>query len=215
MTVPIHTDRVNDKTSATAQSALGSQGKAEGDVLERTLDALREIILGPGTGPTVAYAETLGGNTWHKQELRDPFQHNLKQLNDSISDLIDTPGSAPSITVLAGKSAGEIRFLAQDDGESGKAYRYALRELIPFALLDVGYELHNVDGKLDLYSAGTGVGATSKWIDARASFLEAYSRYRTANGELSPSQIGGYFEDQRLGVRIGSALGSYIYLIRS
>src|SRR5690606_15950070 len=57
------------------------------------------------------------------------------------------------------------------------AWRYALRELNPFAVGEVDYEHHNQDGSLNLYDEQTGEGMTESWIADRAKALAAYSVY--------------------------------------
>ncbi len=189
-------------SSALARGTFGTQGVAEGDVLERALDALREIVLGPGTAP-VNYAATLPGNTWHLESLRSPFHDNLRAVNDRIAALSNEPLFSSRLVVLAGKSADELQSLAESAGGDGAAYRYALRKLNPFAVLGFGYDPHNAGGQLDLYDPDTGNGVSASWIEARAAFLRAYSDYRISNGRLSQQAIGGYFEDQALQIQIG------------
>ncbi|HET7629819.1 MAG TPA: hypothetical protein VFK03_00430, partial [Candidatus Saccharimonadales bacterium] len=76
------------------------------------------------------------------------------------------------------------------DGIDAMAYRYAIRELNPFVVLgDNGiYDLHNVDGSLDLYDGGLGVGMTAEYIKARAELLNWKSQSFTNNGETLRSK---------------------------
>lgn len=190
-------------SSAGARSTFGTQGLAEGDVLERALDAVREIVFGPGTTPTVSYDETLTGNTWHEDRFRVPFQDNLKALNGKITELTFDQSFAPRIEVLADKGAEELQMLAETPGIGGDGYRYALRKLNPFALVDFPYGAHDANGELDLYDAESGTGMTDAWLEARAKFLETYTDFRITNGRLSQQAIGGFFEDRAMNVSLG------------
>ncbi len=69
-------------SNAKMQTGGGSnnQGKAEGDTLEKTLDALRKIVQGPSITKTPANME---GGTWADISARNVFDNNLKALTDS------------------------------------------------------------------------------------------------------------------------------------
>lgn len=58
------------------------------------------------------------------------------------------------------------------------AWRYSLREMIPFVLQDGDYDSLNVDGSLDLYNPETGEGVlTDNYLRDRAQALAAYIQY--------------------------------------
>jgi len=192
-------------SSARKETLFLTQGKAEGDVLERALDALAKLVLGPGTGPTLPdYATTLEGNTWHLDILRAPFHERLAAVNARIAQLRAEPGFAVEIRSLAGLSDGEIEALASDTGPSGEAYRYALRELNPFAAIGFGYGAHNADGSLDLYDPDTGGGMSEDWIAARAGMLAARIRYNEHDGGTL-AVVNARYEDARLDAAFGPA----------
>jgi hypothetical protein len=68
-------------SNAAVSTALGTQGKAEGDTLERVLDAMRKLVLGPTFDPMLdqdQMLEVLEGNTWHDNAYRSPFQERLR-----------------------------------------------------------------------------------------------------------------------------------------
>ena len=69
-------------SDAKQQSTLGGQGKAEGDVLENVLDALRRTLMGPSVTPTPA---RMTGGTWANIDDRNVFYNNLKALTDSTA----------------------------------------------------------------------------------------------------------------------------------
>jgi len=113
-------------------------------------------------------------------------------------------GSTLQAVSLVNKSAPQVAALAQSDA----GYRYALRELIPFTITGIDYSRFNANGELDLYNPSTDKGLTDRWLESRAKFLDTLIRYNTADGNLSPADIGGYYEDQRLGIKFGSSQGT-------
>ena len=155
-------------SSASASSGIFTQGKAEGDVLERALDALRKLFQGPGQLPVVDYQSTLAGNTWHAAELRVPYESAIASLRTAIASA-QGPRTYLSLTQ---SSASEL--ITRGQAANGVAYRYALKELNPFAILgpDALYALHNAS-ELNLYdptSTDRG-GMTGEYIADRAPFL--------------------------------------------
>ncbi len=131
--------------------------------LERALDSLRHLFKDPQASIPLP---TATGN-------REQFYANLKILQDRVAAY----NGALTIDSLATTSATILAGLAQ--GSEAIAYRYALKELNPFAVTgDHGlYAQHNTgvhDGKLDLYNAETGLGAlTENWITDRSALLFA------------------------------------------
>lgn len=169
-------------SNAKASSIIGTQGMAEGDTLERTLDAYRDLILGPGQEPTLDYEQVLAGNTWYLDEFRKPFQDNLAELNGAIDQLAEE--NEFEIESLVDMDAADLAAIALDPDET--AYRYALREFNPFVVVGESadqaiYGAHNAEGQLDLYDATNGAHAlTGEWIADRAEFL-AWKTYRNIN----------------------------------
>ena len=77
-----------------------------------------------------------------------------------------------TVALLPGQSAEGIAARASGKDDVGLAYRYALRELNPFALIGADYSAHNSDGSLDLYDEATGKGAMSEaYLQDRAVML--------------------------------------------
>lgn len=111
---------------------------------------------------------------------------------------------------LVDRSADALRNLAVDGDLDATAYRYALKALDPFAVVGDAslYASHNENGALDLYDPLTGRGLTDEWLESRARFLSTVVAYNLVDGELSPAEIGAYFEDQQSDLRIGSAEGA-------
>ena len=158
-----------------ASFAFLTQGAAEGDTLERTLDAFRDLLIGPAQAQTVSYQATLPGNTWHLQALREPFHLNLDALDARISELVSIPGAQYSIRSLSTLPSVNIEGLAKLADDAGLGVRYSLRALNPFAV-DGAFTLygpHNAQGVLDLHSTSdaTPSGMTNAYIADRAAML--------------------------------------------
>jgi trimeric autotransporter adhesin len=90
-----------------AQSSSGSQGKAEGDTVERVLDAVRRLVKGPNVDKTPA---NLDGGTW-----ANPTDRRV------LHETLNTLGASPEFTALQGhvhiraSNAIELTTLAQTD----------------------------------------------------------------------------------------------------
>ena len=168
----------NTAAQTVRSSGPDGQGKAEGDTLERMLDALRKLVLGPAIEPTLnedQMRQVLLGNTWHDATLRTKFQNNLKDLRDYINTYVannSAPFTIDNLTTIGSKQLAAIAASSE-----AIAYRYALQELNPFAVLgDTAaadfYQPKNMSGKLDLYNATDRTGTmTTQWITDRAAFL--------------------------------------------
>ncbi len=164
-------------SGARSEEKTGTQGKAEGDTLEKMLDALRAIVFGPGQIATLTednMRKVLEGNTWADAALRAAFQSNVKTLQEQVVSLTAQGGSF-QFDSLVTTPAETIKNLALTPDIL--AYRHALKELNPFALVGESanaklYSWHNIKGELDLYNPADRTGAlTGEWITDRASFL--------------------------------------------
>jgi Ca2+-binding RTX toxin-like protein len=182
-------------SNSSKTTAPFTQGKAEGDTLESTLDALRMLLGETDPRQTVSpYEALLPGNTWHLQAFRVAFHERLDSLNARIRNLTSVPDSQYSIDALAPLSAAGISGLAGLNDDTGKAYRYALRELNPFAVVAASglYDAHNSQGALDLYNAAgnTPAGMTREYLVDRAAMLSWLMFRNTANaGDVFASQV--------------------------
>jgi Ca2+-binding RTX toxin-like protein len=151
-------------SNAKAKIVSGADGTAEGDTLEKTLDSIRLLFLGPTASTTLS---DLNGNTWHKVDpLRNSFYSNLNALS----------GNA-----LFKSSSGQISFKPIGESDDTKAlaqadiaYRYALKELNPYAATGAAtlYSQFGRDKDLLLYDESTGQGRlTDEWLMDRSKFL--------------------------------------------
>src|SRR5262249_41464194 len=158
---------------------------AEKDSLEKTLFALRSAF--DGTATEVDSDGKPGG--FGKIENRQSYYEELGRLPQEGSYRIE---------VLAGKSPAELAALAKRNDDTGLAVRYALTQLDPFAVVGGNYSPERFpDGTLDRFNASFETGLTDKWIDARAKFLDVFTRYNIADGDLPESRIDGYYEDKQ------------------
>jgi Ca2+-binding RTX toxin-like protein len=91
--------------------------------------------------------------------------------------------------MLADKSAVGIAGLAREGDIDAIAYRFALKELNPFAIVGFDYAVHNQNGELDLLDPETGEGQLSEqWLTDRAKFLAEVLTYNTNDGETSTTR---------------------------
>jgi Ca2+-binding RTX toxin-like protein len=128
-----------------------SSGEAETQTNERAIEKL-SAALGIGISPITTdtqLKDALGGLRIH---LNSHANIRLENLTKSTpAELLD--GALP-------------------DAPQGLAYRYALQELNPFAVLGIDYASHNPNGELDLHDPATGQGAlTPGWLADRAKLL--------------------------------------------
>lgn len=134
---------------------------AEGDGLERVLDALGELLYGEAWQPT-SYSRALGA--YGDLALRNQFYENVKRVKDGLA------GQAGTVQSLIGMDASELLSRAKSD----PAYRYALAHLDPFVVTGniTLYEAHSADLAPFNPADGTGV-VTEQYLADRAQFLEA------------------------------------------
>ncbi|MEZ5614543.1 MAG: calcium-binding protein [Rhodocyclaceae bacterium] len=87
---------------------------------------------------------------------------------------------------LANKSADGLVGLAKDGDIDALAYRYALKELNPFAILGLDYSRFNANGELKLYDKATGQGElTDEYLADRAAFLAWKNRLAQEDADAS------------------------------
>lgn len=92
---------------------------------------------------------------------------------DQIKQVLPTDGSLHLIS-LANVDTSNIAAIisaAEQNDATGLAYRYALKEMNPFAVVGVDYSQHNQNHQIDLYDPATGQGLTDHWLEDRAAML--------------------------------------------
>ena len=175
---------------------------AEGDTLEKTLDALRKVFLGNVSSTPFGRQPGDFGNLGN----RDAFYQNIQQVTGALT------GVSYRIDSLVGQSTSTMRTIALQDGPDdalGIAYRYALKELNPFVLRGTDrnttqalYSRHNETGELSLLDPDTGEGTlTSQYLEDRAAFLLKKIEVDSNSSSL-PSLT--HFKDLELAYELGS-----------
>ncbi|WP_310739930.1 calcium-binding protein [Inhella proteolytica] len=145
-------------SNSKANGVAGEQGTAEGDSLERLLDATRLVFQGPASLATPT-ASTLDGNTWHRMDLRQSFENNIRGLEQMVS------GLAGLVTV---KLSGQDMKASIDF--SAMVSLYALSPVV-FSPSDNGATA--LDGLL-----------STSWGSLRAAWEEDYQRAASTPAEL-------------------------------
>lgn len=158
--------QIRDAAPGAALAALNplfeaSSAQAESS-LEFMVDALVNLF-GLDFPPLVGSRNSNREEFYRRIVSLQAVTKNLSETNRGMHVDVLT---APSIT------ADSLAFLAS--GSTAFAYRYALKELNPFAIIgdNALYGPHNINGELDLYYpiAKTG-NITSDWLTDRAEFL--------------------------------------------
>ena len=173
-----------------AADALGSVagemvGAAIGGLALGVLGAAGVTVAAPVTAVVILTGTIAGGYFGAEGAVglyeltKDKDQNGRMDLLDRLGELvfgkdysINTPipaeFSGKEITYLNQLSHAEIVARAKTD----IAWRFALRELNPFAISGVSYDKYNADGALDLFDPATGKGLMSEqYLADRALFL--------------------------------------------
>jgi Ca2+-binding RTX toxin-like protein len=141
--------------------------KVEDDPLELMLDALRRLFLGSEVTRT-EYKP--GGSGFGNLDFRNGLYNNIDELTTNAS-FTTWALNQVKIVDLTTMSAEDMIAVARGD----IAYRYALRELNPFAITEAQalYDGQNADGRLTLFAPGgnTPGGMTDEYLIDRAAFM--------------------------------------------
>ncbi|MEC4890329.1 MAG: calcium-binding protein [Nitrospira sp.] len=185
---------------------LNTPDVVEGDSLEKTVDAFRKLFLGPTLQdpyPLPVDSQVGGfGNLANRNEMYTAMAAIQEAVQDwQDAGVIFTLADLTDVALLQSSEATSLENIAQTETAQGLAYRYALKELNPFALwadddlvTDVLYEAHNAAGELDLYSDVTGNGTVTKqYLTDRARFLGEKVQLNLKDEELSKGN--SYFFD--------------------
>jgi Ca2+-binding RTX toxin-like protein len=154
-------------------AAASDTGRSE----ENLLDALGKLFL-PASSPlsTSTLPTKDVGNGWISPGDFAKRAELLKKAIAIDSRITELKAAGANLTLvpLLGKSADGLAGLAKNGDTDALAYRYALRELNPFAILGNNnlYSKFNQNGELDLYDPTTGRGELSgNWLSDRAAML--------------------------------------------
>ena len=141
--------------------------------LEAALDSLRKLFKDSNpSGPTVVPTVT---------DNREQYYQNVIGLQEGIA----LHAGTLTLDSIATTSDAQLAGLAQ--GSGAIAYRYALRELNPFAIVGNNdlYSPHNVNGELNLYSPVTGTGLTREYLADRAEMLGWKNLFYQKDGNVA------------------------------
>jgi len=183
-----------------ASGGLGLSGIAEGNSLETALDALRKFYGVYGEATPFNRSEGGFGNVG----TRDVFHQNIATLRNAVQNqgggrivnLVPesafSPQSGEPLQDNLAPTAADLLSNALGSSENGIAYRYALRELNPFVVIDTQnrglYARFQAGGQnageLDLYDSASEQGRkglTEFYLKDRADFLERQLYITTLN----------------------------------
>lgn len=170
---------------------VGSSGRGESDSLERIVEALFPILeinlaqfLTDNNVPTPddRLPRGLAGGGFGNWANRNVFYAALERISTAASNAANY-----QIEALVDKSVADIITAAEETSAKGIAYRYALKQGSPFAVIrdEALYATHNTGanaGALDLNSANNPTGAlTAAWIQNRTDFLTRLNYYNNQN----------------------------------
>ena len=169
------------------------------NTLEKTLQALAKLFLNSDA--------TIGIDD------RNAFYNALIPLRGFVGEATDATtqvnGTAFVVAPLVGISASSLAGLAALDTPTGMAYRYALQELNPFAVVTQAnlYDQHNANGELDLYDPQTGDGdLTEQYLVDRAKLLSEINQANVDDNSPASGviQIAGdvLYQDKHSGYKI-------------
>ena len=162
------------------------------NTLEKTLQALLKLVL--NSEATIAI------------DNRNAYYEQLILLRDFVgnANYTMTPGDVGA--PLVGMSAASLAAIAALNTPTGLAYRYALRELNPFAVMNGAdlYSKHNTTGELDLYDPQTEQGnLTTQYLADRAKLLAEINQVNLIDNDPldgdQPLSVDILYKDQKTG----------------
>ena len=223
-----------EAVSNQAGESDSGQGVADGNALETVVNALYKAIFnkdaglkGNPNGNTWYELDNKDGYTGRNRlhEVLQEIIDKLKQDQDkeqhkngqhkytieplltgkSIASIANQDTATISYAANSGwKQVGSIYEQALENSERGLAYRYALREMNPFAVVGADYTEQNKDRSLDLYSAENPHGMTNEYIEKRAEMLAWKNAFGLAN--ISYKDDFGAANLSKLGDKIGTSI---------
>jgi hypothetical protein len=173
--------KASSNSKADTIAPLNTPDVVEGDSLEKTVDAFRKLFLGPNLpapNPLPVDSSVGGfGNLANRNDMYTAMAAiqqavQAKQAQGIVFTIDDLTNPTVSSPAIAG--------IADTETDQGLAYRYALKELNPFAVVantpqanDALYLSHNDQGQLIRVNPTDGTGAlTAQYLTDRALFLK-------------------------------------------
>jgi Ca2+-binding RTX toxin-like protein len=203
--------KASSNSRAEQFAPLNAPGVVEGDSLEKTVDALRKLF----RDPALSWADPLSVDSrvggFGNLANRNAMYQAMQEVKDRVDALkTQQPGVVFTIDDLTSPTVTgpAIAGIADTDTDQGLAYRYALKELNPFAVLadtpqanEALYAGHNGQGELDRFNEADGSGTlTSRYIDDRALFLKEKVALNQLDRDTSSRNL--YFLDVATGYEI-------------
>ena len=181
--------------ASSASSASTLTQNAEGDTLEKALDPLRKIFLGPTPNPQTLPSSNAPGSFGNLAN-RTTFYEGIAAVKTALAGATVTiepfiePNAQGNAVIRLAPS--EVNAAALENTDRGLAFRYALKALNPFAVIDADYQVlgHASNGALTLFDPATGFGElTEQYLTDRAAFLEAKIELNLVNDQTSGDTI--------------------------
>ena len=147
--------------ASSARSASNVTQTAEGDTLEKALDPLRQLFLGPTLDPPALSSSNVPGSFGNIAN-RNTFYEGLAAVKAALAGGTFTIESFLEFVAQGTKVVPVIRYApneavseALQDTDRGLAFRYALKNLNPFAVIGADYQAlgHASNGQLALFDA--------------------------------------------------------------
>lgn len=161
----------SDIKAADIRDIVRASAPKDSDSLEASLDSLRRLFLGP------QLTLTKQPGTGDSDTIRETFYQNTGELRDNPA-FRAWAGQVGVLSLVTGPADGW-----QSSAAGDVAYRYALKELNPFAITGAPglYDQYNGNGELAMYDPASGQGVlTSEWLRDRAQFL-AWKNHKNLN----------------------------------
>ncbi|OGS74653.1 MAG: hypothetical protein A2063_10315 [Gallionellales bacterium GWA2_60_142] len=196
-------DMYNILAAGSNQLGVGlllSNGTADGNSLEKSVEALAKLIVGETAfsailGGRQEFAYGQSGGQFSNLDNRGKFYEVLNAIDQALT------GSTATLrveTLVGNKNADALLAAATDtqNPDRAMAYRYALLNGNPFAVLGFDYGQRNISHELDLYDPATGVGGISlEYLKERAAFIERkiyYSLHDASYNIADNMSVPGY-----------------------
>jgi Ca2+-binding RTX toxin-like protein len=190
----IFTASSNDTATGTT---VGLFGSAEAKPLENSLDALRRLFL---TGPITETPSDPATGGFGNLANRNKFYEGIATVKTAlaggtvtIEPFVELNAQGTAVVRLA---PSEVMAAALENTDRGLAFRYALKNLNPFAVIGVDYNGlgHASNGALTLFDPATGFGdITQQYLTDRATFLEEKIELDLLNDATSSGNV--HFKD--------------------
>ena len=185
--------------ASSASSASTLTQKAEGDTLEKALDPLRQIFLGPTPTPQTLPSANIPGSFGNLAN-RTTFYEGIAAVKTALAGGVFTIEPFVELntqgTAVIRLAPSEVNAAALENTDRGLAFRYALKNLNPFAVVGADYSGlgHASNGALTLFDPATGFGElTEQYLKDRAAFLEEKIELNLLNDATSTGNI--HFKD--------------------